>query len=352
MNILFLYTELAGYFLSCVNELAKDKDFSIHIIRWPVNNEAPFKFSFNDRLKIYDRNSYDIPALEKLVKEIDPAFIYCSGWMDKGYLKAASGFTNKIPVVVGFDNHWRGDLKQVVASFISQFTIRKIFNHCWIPGEPQEKFARRLGFSDSEILKGFYSADVDLFNSLYQKYSNVKAQKYPHRFVFSGRYIPHKWVKELCYAFIEAAGESKTDWELWCLGTGTESKVKHERIRHLGFVQPEKMEEVIAATGVFVLPSTFEPWGVVVHEYAAAGFPLLCSNAVGAASAFLEEGKNGVVFKSGDYDDLVASLRNIMAMSDHELMEMGKHSNGISKTITPEKWAMTIKDLVKINVRN
>ena len=43
--ILFLYTEIANYFLACVKELHKSAD--VAIVRWAVNEEAPFSFEFH-----------------------------------------------------------------------------------------------------------------------------------------------------------------------------------------------------------------------------------------------------------------------------------------------------------------
>ena len=85
MRFLFLYTEIAEYFIACCNQLTEHGD--VHIIRWPVNKEAPFNFSENNKLKIYSKTDYDYNGLENLVKEINPRVIICSGWIDKDYLK-------------------------------------------------------------------------------------------------------------------------------------------------------------------------------------------------------------------------------------------------------------------------
>ena len=47
-------------------------------------------------------------------------------------------------------------------------------------------------------------------------------------------------------------------------------------------MQPEDLLAFMSTGKAFVLPSTFEPWGVAVHEFAAAGYPLILSDAVGA----------------------------------------------------------------------
>ena len=55
---------------------------------------------------------------------------------------------------------------------------------------------------------------------------------------------------------------------------------------------------------VFVLPSTFEPWGLVVNEAMASGFPVIVSDKVGARYDLVLNKNTGFVFKSGDAVDL------------------------------------------------
>ena len=70
MKFVFLYTEIAEYFLACCNQLAEHGE--VHIIRWPVNKEAPFKFEINPGLKLYSKTDYTLPQLEQLVASIQP----------------------------------------------------------------------------------------------------------------------------------------------------------------------------------------------------------------------------------------------------------------------------------------
>ena len=90
---------------------------------------------------------------------------------------------------------------------------------------------------------------------------------------------------------------------------------------------------------MFVLPSRFEPWGVVVHEMAAAGFPMVVSDAVGAATQFLADGKNGFLFRNNDYQDLKSKLRKIIQMDTDELKAMAEKSRSEGLKHSPAAWA-------------
>src|SRR4051812_27851386 len=118
MTVLFLYTELADYFLKCCDELSKSCE--VHIIRWPVNKEAPFEFSYSEKINVYDKNDYSIVRLSSLIKGINPDVIVCSGWVDKDYLKLTKPYFKKIPTVLTCDTHWNGSLKQYAALILSR----------------------------------------------------------------------------------------------------------------------------------------------------------------------------------------------------------------------------------------
>ena len=317
-------------------------------MKWPVNSEAPFNFSFEGNVVFYEREKYTKETLLELAHEISPDLIYCSGWIDKDYLKVCKKYRRSIPVIVGFDNQWTGSSKQWLAVASKSFVISPYFSHAWVPGDKQVEYAKKLGFPEDKILKGFYAADFDFFHNLYLKNSASKKAHFPKRFIYVGRYVEHKGIKDLWQAFVELQQEQPNSWELWCVGVGplAEQVVQHPKIKHFGFVQPEEMQKLIAETGVFVLPSHFEPWGVVVHEFAAAGFPLICSDKVGANSAFLQDTINGYIFNSGDVMMLKNSLRKMMNKSDDELYAMGEHSVDKAREITPGGWAEMIMSVV------
>jgi glycosyltransferase involved in cell wall biosynthesis len=346
-KIVFLYSELATYFLACIEKLSQQAAVEIHIVRWPVNKEAPFHFSLSDTIKIYDRKEYQADhQLQDLITSINPSVIYCSGWMDNGYLKICKQYKKKIPVIIGFDNQWKATFKQRLAVLISPFKILNHFSHCWVPGVLQEEYARRLGFSSSHILTGFYACDFDFFYKQYLSNKQQKERQFPKRFIYVGRYVEHKGVADLWKAFTELQMEQPNSWELWCLGTGDVKPVEHPGIRHFGFVQPAAMTEFIKDTGVFVLPSYAEPWGVVIHEFAAAGFPIICSDEVGARTTFVENNLNGYIYASGNVGELKSAMTRIINSSEEKLNGMSKESVGKAKLITPDTWAKQLISLL------
>lgn len=347
MNIVFLYTELAGYTITCLKQVIKDyPKTELYVFRWPVNNEAPFNFDF-EGINIYNKNDFDLASLERKVAEINPDGLIVSGWIDKDYTTIAKKYKKRIPVALTLDNHWRGDLKQVLASKLSRFLVRDKFNKAWVPGEVQAKFARKLGFKEEQIFKGFYAADTSLFTNYGERAKARKESSFPKRFLYVGRYVEHKGIFDIWKAFIELQNERPNNWELWSVGTGDqwENRMQHEKIRHFGFVQPDQFQEIINETAVYLLPSHFEPWGVSLHEFAAAGYPSIVSDQVGSAEAFCHQDINGFVFESGNNAELKESMKKMMNITQQRFNEMANHSRTLSLQITPEKW---VKTLMKI----
>jgi glycosyltransferase involved in cell wall biosynthesis len=351
-KILFFYTELAGYVMSCFEELTKYAE--VHVVHWPINPEAPFNFNEIPGCSFYNRKEYDNNSLLKLTSKIfgdrtsniehRTSAIFCSGWVDNGYLEVCKHYFGFIPTVLTLDNHWNGSLKQHILSLISPFYLKQIFSNVWVPGTPQKQYALKLGYKEQAVKTGFYSANTFAFGQIYEKYKEQKRSCFPQRFIYAGRYIETKGIFTLWEAFIEASETLKSNWELWCLGAGAlyDNRIEHPKIKHFGFVQPAEMESFLRDTGVFVLPSNFDPWGVVVQEFAAAGFPLLCSDKVGAASMFLKNGQNGYIFKAGDKESLKKQFLAIMQMDNLELTRMGELSHELGQQVTPATWAETV----------
>lgn len=341
-NVLFFHTQFSGYFLSSlIFAVEKDEKLYIHIVVSQNTKDAPFKFDeFHERIKVYNRNEFDREGLDKLIKSVSPVSIFLGGWSDREYLQVIKKYKGKISLSVAMDNIWYGRLRQYSALIISRFYLVTLFDFIWVPGKPQLNYARKLGFAASNILSNYYCADVDRFMKYYDVAKIGKERSFPHKFLFVGRYVKEKGIVNLVTAFEQLKKEFPNDWELVCVGTGPllDSIPKNDAISHHGFMLPDDLQQLIIHTGVFILPSIEEHWGVVLHEYATAGYPIICSKEVGAVGAFLEDELNGFVFDSQDVESLKDKMLKIINLSDAGLLKMGLHSIELSKTISKEKW--------------
>lgn len=347
-TVLVLYTELAPYVLACLNALVERTGAAIHLVRWPVNAEAPFALSFHKAITVHDRRKLSDSALLELADRCSPDLVMASGWVDKGYLKVCRAMLKRgVPTVMTFDTAWRGGAKQWLSAALGRTWIPATFSHAWATGERQVLYAQRLGFKKEQVQSGFYAADTAPFLAASTQAHEHRTQRYPHRFICVARYIPTKGQQVLCDAFAALCDRDEAaDWELHLVGTGelfdavrNSPSGRHPRIVHRGFVQAVDMPGVLLESGVSVLPSLYEPWGVVVQEHACMGLPLLLSDAVGARERFLEPARNGDVHRAGDQMDLMRSLRTMIQCSDAELLAMGERSRQLGAAWTPDHWA-------------
>jgi glycosyltransferase involved in cell wall biosynthesis len=342
--------ELADYTVTCLRALKRAyPSIEIHTVAYPVNDEAPFNFDFSEIGNLYNRSKFDHEKIQLFSDKLRPDLIICSGWTDRSYLKVIRTWKKKATTVLCMDNKWHGNIKQRIACFGAKLYLPRIFDFIWVPYSNHAMFAKKMGFKSNRIKLGFYSTDTSFYNDIYLEQKEAKSQNFPKVMICVARYIKAKNLNLLWDAFIEAQNEVSEKWELWNLGQGElfEQRVKHPSIRHHGFVQPEQMKDYIKKAGVFVLTSMSEPWGVVVHQFAAAGFPMILSKNVGAHEAFLKDGENGFLFDPENKEQLISSLIRMMNIEDKDLNRMGAQSFELAKKITTDSWVNTAIELAK-----
>lgn len=79
----------------------------------------------------------------------------------------------------------------------------------------------------------------------------------------------------------------------------------------VGHLPDRALVACLAAADVVVLPSRYEPFGMVALEAAAAGAPLVSSTTGGLAEVVID-GETGLSFDPGDVDALAACVRTVL----------------------------------------
>lgn len=347
MKILYLYAEVMGYTMATIFSLV-ERGAEVHVVHWDDRKLTPYVPPSHPRVYMYKRSEMGVEDIHRLVDRITPVLTVVSGWQDKGYLAVSRRLrAMAATVVTGFDDQWHGTLRQRIAGFLgSMGYFSRFFSHSWVSGAYQFEYARRLGFLKQQIIFDLYSADLKIFHEAYRRNQTEKSKKYPHRFLFVGRLEPIKGLDTLVQAWQLLQGRT-SDWELHLIGNGSQRDT-FKRISGLvikDFMQPDELMHEVNTSGCFILPSRGEPWGVVVHEFAAAGMPLIVSNVVGAASTFLISGMNGFVFEANNSHDLARQMARVIGMSDRDLCVMSEHSYRLSQRITPETSAGNLLSL-------
>ncbi|RSM83169.1 glycosyltransferase family 1 protein [Kibdelosporangium aridum] len=79
----------------------------------------------------------------------------------------------------------------------------------------------------------------------------------------------------------------------------------------VGHLTDRQLVAALAAADVVVLPSRYEPFGIVALEAAAAGAPLVASTAGGLGEVVID-GETGLSFTPGDIAGLTVSIRAVL----------------------------------------
>jgi glycosyltransferase involved in cell wall biosynthesis len=349
MKILYLYSELVGYQIPVLQEYVNKYNAQVHVVSWDKNKLKPYVPPECENITFYKRSEYNVTELARLAAVINPDIVYISGWMDKDYLTVAEQLRRKeIPVVSGFDDVWEGRPRQLAASLLFKFTYKKYFSHAWVAGPYQFEFVSRLGFAKDEIIFNLLSANTALFNAG-TDFLAEKKKAFPKAFLYAGNFREIKGTDILAAAFAKYRAEYHGDWKLICAGNGPmENLLKGiPEVEVAGFSGQHELLELVRRSGIFILPSRHEQWGVVVHEFTAAGMPLILSEAVGSRPVFLIEGFNGMSYSHNSVDLLAKAMDEMSRKSDDELVRMGRNSAILSGAISPEISAASFVSILK-----
>lgn len=135
-------------------------------------------------------------------------------------------------------------------------------------------------------------------------------------FLYVGRLEPHKGLQELLDAFSRLPAEDGPV-SLLLVGDGSLREMLDRamsadpRIRWPGRLSGTALWDAYAAADVFVLPSRFEPWGLVVNEAMAAGLPVIASDRVGCVDDLVRPGETGLLVQAESAPRLASAMTSL-----------------------------------------
>ena len=355
MKILYLYSEVMGYNVAVFEQLVLAYGATVDVVHWNKNKLTPYIAPLAAGVQYHERSTFHTKQLVEFSLNLQPDLVYVSGWMDAGYLKVVARLKAiGVPIVVGFDTQWTGSLRQRLGAQLLRCHYKsKYFSYALVPGPLQFAYAIRLGFKQTEILYPLLSANTSVFSTAVQALSLTKKGDYPKRFLYVGRFTESKGVDILLAAFKIYKDKYQGTWGLTLVGNGPllatiNAAQQHDsNIQIAPFSDQAKLVEYALASGAFVLPSRYEPWGVVAHEFSAAGLPMVMSEAVGARTQFLIDHLNGYTFYRNSAEDLAQKLAQLSSLETEQLCAMGLESARLASNIDTKLAAASFVSVVK-----
>ncbi len=123
-----------------------------------------------------------------------------------------------------------------------------------------------------------------------------------------------------------------------------------DRVHFLGFVNQSGLPAVYVASDLLVLPSDYEPFGLVVNEAMICGCPAVVSDRVGAKYDLVREGITGSVFPCGEVEALAGTIRSLLT-DRTRLARMSAAARERLKSWTPEMNVQAFVETVESAVR-
>jgi glycosyltransferase involved in cell wall biosynthesis len=171
------------------------------------------------------------------------------------------------------------------------------------------------------------------------------------KFLYIGRLAVEKGLHDLLDAF-RYVHEQLPGTKLNIVGSGFLDGELRERTRRLGVESavaflgskgPEEMGQLLMTSTALILPSHFEPWGLVVNEALSNGCPVVASNICGCSPELVRDGVTGYSFPAGDVRALGGAMIAVVRMSV-DRFAVAKKCLDLVGQYTPERAASEILD--------
>lgn len=240
---------------------------------------------------------------------------------------------HKVPFALRSDSNHRIDESTTAQSRLRRRLLRRLVRDCAavLPvGTANREYWQSYGATDEQIHMAPFAIDNDQVARLAGE--RTPANGSPIRFVYVGRMIPRKGVDLLLRAFNDICvtheatltlvgdGASRDEWMQLQTPQARQRTIWHGRMSN------HEVFQQFSDADVFVLPSRYEPWGLVVNEAMAAGLPVIADRRCGAAVDLVETGKTGVLLEELSVDSLRAAMFRFI--SDPQVAEqMGRHAS-------------------------
>jgi glycosyltransferase involved in cell wall biosynthesis len=163
------------------------------------------------------------------------------------------------------------------------------------------------------------------------------------RLLYVGRLQAEKGLHDLVRAF-EKLRDHSHDVSLLIAGDGDlrtwveQRASRKQNIYYLGRLAGENLWDTFSVSDIFVLPSHFENWGLVVNEAMACGLPVIVTDRVGCSDDLVRSGVTGLIVPAQSPESLFSAMK-MLAFDDALRSRMGGEARRLIQAWTLENCA-------------
>lgn len=321
-RVLVVNIEPTPYVTAYLRKIIQKSRYATDVVFVSENFSQPWDEDIADlSATILSRHPVIAPLeIAQMIWRGEYAAIHLQGWGHPVLATAfVMGWLTGSPVLSETDTPLPRDLplyKRVLKRLLYPWLFR-IPRYFLPAGSRQAKYLRYYGVPANNIIIGKMTVDVDYIKQVSIRHRPAERAAFRQEydfgpdqrvFVFVGRLVPEKGVADLMDVFCELCA-TNPNIGLLVVGDGPlRSQVERAQtgmaqIRYAGRVENKRLLEILGMADVLVLPSNFEPWGLVVNEAMAAGLAVIASDRVGCVDDLVIDDVTGKVFAAGNRDE-------------------------------------------------
>jgi glycosyltransferase involved in cell wall biosynthesis len=307
--------------------------------------DTEFRLDTEDFAQVIAWDAPPKPAdLVATVRSFGPDAVLMHSWsFAKAYRAVMRAVPRNIVRVIIMDNLWRGAPKQWLGRLTHRVYVDTVADAAMVPSDRTEQYAKMLGFAPEDIIRGSLTCDTSLFRSGRRTGEEIAGRR---AFLYVGRFVWHKGPDVLAGAYRRYRELTTDPWALHVVGKGPlEGELPRlPGVTMHGFLQPPAVARLMREMSCLVVTSHIEPYGVVVHEAASSGLPILCSDFAGAAAGLVQDGGNGWVVTAGNVELWAAAMARVSALEASRLGSMSDLSRALASRLSPQAWARNVHE--------
>lgn len=298
-KIIFFINHPTPYQIEFFDEMNKICTLKVIFLEKKLKN---YNFSFNTR-KYVEYSNFNKNIIFKSIKKFNPQFIIIGGYK-LNYTRSIINLCSKNKInylfwleKINLDSYY----KKIILNNYFKYFLKNCYGILAVGNEARKYYSQ---FNNNTI-NFHYSIKVSSFKK--KKFF----QKNLINFLYVGQLIKRKNVINLIKAF-QKLNDFKTT--LTIIGNGDlEKKSKkitknNKNIKILKFLNRNQLMKYYLKTDVFILPSKYDGWGVVVMEAMNYKCSIISTSSCGISKEFIKNGFNGKI--SGcEIDDLYRSIK-------------------------------------------